>query len=254
MQLFIYVPLLLLSWTLCSESQLYHLEKKSRQKVGLLIVATGRYDMFVAPLIASARIHFCTDCDVTYFVFTDGVISQAHDIVHIYQKRLGWPYDTLMRCKLYHDAQELLKDQDYVFACDADMLFVDTVGQEILSDRVATQHPGFVGRRGTYEESNRFSKAYVPTTQGEYYFAGGFHGGSREEFIKLITTITAGIEYDLQHNFIAVWHDESHLNRYFIDNPPTLILTPSYCYPESWKLPYKKRLLALDKNHNEMRK
>lgn len=233
---------------------LYSHQQKPVEKVGLLIVATGRYDTFVAPLITSARKHFCTDCNVTYFVFTDGVIPVADDIVRIDQKRLGWPYDTLMRCKIYYEAREFFKDQDYLFACDADMLFVDTVGKEILSDRVATQHPGFVGRRGTYEDRNRNSAAYVKSTEGQYYFAGGFHGGLRDEFIKLTKAMVEGIEKDLENDFIAVWHDESHLNRYFIDNAPTVILTPSYCYPERWQLPYTKRLLALDKDHSEMRK
>jgi len=31
-------------------------------------------------------------------------------------------------------------------------------------------------------------------------------------------------------------------------------LDPSYCYPESWNLPYEKKLLALDKNHQEIRR
>lgn len=223
-------------------------------KVGLLIVATGRYTTFVAPLISSARTYFCTDCDVTYFVFTDGIIPEADDIVRIEQKRLGWPYDTLMRCKMYYDARKQFEEQDYLFACDADMLFVDTVGKEILSDRVATMHPGFVGKRGTYEDRNSYSAAYVKKNEGKHYFAGGFHGASHDEFIKLVKTMLDGIEKDLSNNFIALWHDESHLNRYFIDNEPTLILTPSYCYPERWHLSYQKRLLALDKDHCEIRK
>jgi histo-blood group ABO system transferase len=50
-----------------------------------------------------------------------------------------------------------------------------------------------------------------------------------------------------------VWHDESHFNRYMIDNPPTKILTPSYCYGESMNIPFPKKLLALNKNHSEFR-
>lgn len=222
------------------------------EKIGLLIVATGNYHHFVPPLITSARQFFCPNHEVTFFIFTDQNIAADCDTVIIPQKKLGWPYDTLMRTAMYHQATALLSDLDYIFACDADMLFVDYVGDEILSERVATQHPGFVGRRGTYER-NAQSKAAVRNHEGECYFAGGFYGGSRPEFFMLIDQISKAIDDDLARNIIALWHDESHLNRYFIDHKPTKILDPSYCYPESWKLPYVKRLLALDKNHAQMR-
>ncbi len=45
---------------------------------------------------------------------------------------------------------------DYLFATDADMRFVGPVGDEILAKLVATQHPGFVGKRGVMKrEKNR---------------------------------------------------------------------------------------------------
>ena len=59
---------------------------------------------------------------------------------------------------------------------------------------------------------------------------------------------------DFEKGIIAVWHDESHMNRYFIDNKPTLILDPSYCYHEGSNRPFKQRLVALSKNHSELRK
>lgn len=221
-------------------------------RVGLLVVATGKYDALVAPLIESADQYFCPEHDVTYFVFTDGTIPARDDVVRIEQNRLGWPYDTMMRCKMYAQAADRLIDMDYLFACDADMRFVDTVGDEILSERVATQHPGFIGKRGTYE-TRIVSTACVQDNEGAYYFAGGFYGGSRTAFLKMARAMHAAIREDLLDGLVAVWHDESHLNRYFIDNPPTKILSPSYCYPESWSLPYAKKLLALDKNHAAMR-
>jgi len=189
---------------------------------------------------------------VIYFVFTDGEPPKLPNIVKIHQERLGWPYDTMMRYEMYYNAKELLEKMDYLFACDADMLFVDTVGDEILGKQVATQHPGFVGKRGTYE-TRKISTAYIGPKEGKYYFAGGFNGGSSSEFLKRSKTMTENTYKDLEKNIVAIWHDESHLNRYLIDNPPTVILTPSYCYPERWKLPYHKRLLALDKNHAKMR-
>jgi histo-blood group ABO system transferase len=222
-------------------------------RVGILIVATGKYIQFVEPLIKSANEHLLHAHEKTYFVFTDGQPPQESNVVRIQQERLGWPYDTLMRCAMYASHADLYADMDYLFAMDADMLFVDTVGDEILGERVATQHPGFVGRRGTYETDAR-SRAFVAHYEGSSYFAGGFHGASHDEFLKLINGMCSGILFDLENKYIAVWHDESHLNRYFIDNPPTVILTPSYCYPGNKRIGYPKKLVALDKNHAEFRK
>lgn len=221
---------------------------EAKKSIGLLIVATGKYIQFVEPLIASARTFFCPDHNVHYYVFTDGTMPTDADVTLIYQARLGWPHDTLKRFAMYAQHADLYNHHDYLYALDADMRFVDYVGSEILSDRVATLHPCLVNQRGTYETRPE-STAYVSTHEGSHYFAGGFNGGSAYEFIKMANTITAHIERDLAHNLIAVWHDESHLNRYYIDNPPTCILSPDYCYPEGWDLPFHPRLLALLKDH-----
>ena len=227
----------------------------SAKKIGLLIVATGQYDQFVDPLIESARQHFLNGHEVTYFVFTDGTrVSRAKDVVSVLHKKLGWPFDTMMRNEVYCKNKKILEDQDYLFALDADMRFVDAVGDEILGERVATLHPGFIdGKRGTYETNSK-SKAYVSKKEGKLYFAGGFFGGSKKEFFKIINQTTSNIHDDLSQGIIAIWHDESHWNRYCIDHPPTVVLNPSYCYPESWELDFPKKLLALDKNHDKIRK
>lgn len=254
--LFFTTGLMLLSFlffTVLSNAKLDEKNGQKKYKIGLLVVATGRYINFVEPLINSANKYFLKNHDVTYFIFTDGQPPKAGNIIKIPQNRLGWPYDTMMRYEMYYLAKSKIENMDYLFATDADMLFVDEVGDEILSDRVATQHPGFVGKLGTYE-TNKNSTAYVDIQNAKYYFAGGFNGGKTEEFLKLALNITKNVYFDLSKNIIAVWHDESHLNKYYIDNKPTLILSPSYCYPESWNLPYHKRLLALDKNHSQMRK
>ncbi|HVX00696.1 MAG TPA: hypothetical protein VHA52_09730 [Candidatus Babeliaceae bacterium] len=223
--------------------------------IGLCIVGTGSYNAFAQKLIESARRFFCTAHNVTYFLFTDQPIEEQPDTVVLPHRRLGWPYDTLFRFHVYDGSKKILEHMDYIFACDADMLFVDAVGDEILGDRVGTQHPGFVGKKGSYEVLNPLSVAYVRPHEGSVYYAGGFYGGVSKEFLLLVSSLKDAVNRDLlQLDFIAVWHDESYLNRYFIDNPPTVTLSPSYCYPESWHLPYKKRLLALDKNHQEYQK
>lgn len=246
------VVVILLCFCSLSASDFKSTDEGQRYNIGLLIVATGKYIRFVDPLICSAKKHFCRNHHVTYFVFTDQRYRPADNTVRVQQQRLGWPYDTMMRYNMYFDNWHLLADQDYLYACDADMLFVGDVGDEILGERVATMHPAFFGRRGTYETNSR-SQACVQTDEGNYYFAGGFYGGKKEAFYHILETNIRHIQEDLNGGIIAVWHDESHWNRYCIDFPPTVILDPSYCYPESWHLPFQKKILALDKNHDKIR-
>jgi len=245
--------MLLLSIGMIFTSCINHAQENERYKIGLLVVATGKYIQFVPPLIESAEKYFCKDHDVSYVIFTDGQLDPADNIHTVYQERLGWPKDTLMRFYMYYGQKELLRSFDYLFACDADMLFVNPVGDEILGDRTAVIHPGYVGRRGTYETSQK-STAYVSPSEGEHYFAGGIYGGATPCFFHLLETVIRNIEIDFSNGLIAVWHDESHLNRYFIDHKPSVILSSDYCYPESHRNAESKKLLALDKNHDQVRK
>ncbi len=224
-------------------------------KIGLLVIATNKYVQFLQPLIDSADEHFLKDEDVTYFIYTNQSINiktkrkiQTFDVNHI-----DWPGMTLFRYELFDKSSSFLSKMDHLYYCDSDMRFIDSVDKEIISDRVVTIHPGFLGKRGTPEYRSE-SLAYVKPEEEMTYFAGGFNGGSSSEFLKMSKILSERIQNDLSRNVVAIWHDESHLNRYMIDNKPTLILDPGYCYPESWKLDYHKRLLALDKNHEEIRK
>ena len=224
-------------------------------KVGLLIIATNKYIQFLQPLISSADDFFLKDQEVTYFVFSnqDIQIEANRNVVRIDVDHKEWPWMTLGRYKIFTNNSEELSKMDYLYYCDVDMRFVGDVGDEILSERVATQHPGYFGRRGT-PETNRLSLACVFQHEEMQYFAGGFNGGTSNEYLKMSKHISNNIDIDYSNGLIAIWHDESHINRYFIDNTPTKILDPSYCCVESWlDCPFGRRLLALIKKHNEIR-
>ncbi len=238
---------------------------KATYDIGLCIMATGKYIQFVEPLIESARKYFVLNHTITFFVFTDGDFKESKNVMRMEQKKLGWPYDTMMRFAVYFKHHKLLSKMDYLFSCDADMLFVDYEGNEILGRRVATQHPGhngkyaiFAGPKTLSYDNNPISTAYIAPHEGTHYFAGGFYGGTVKEFFRMAKKIIKNIEKDLaNNNYIARHHDESHLNRYFIDHPPLIILDRSSCYPEhGFEIGYppcKPKLLALDKNHDEIR-
>lgn len=243
------MKLFLLTLFLCGNYALYG------ARIGLCIMATGKYISYAEKLIESARIHFCKNHEVIYFMFTDGALPAVEDVVRIEQKRLGWPYDTMMRFHAYYAAQGLFKNLDYLFAVDADMVFVNTVGDEILGDLVATLHPGYIGTCGT-PEVRKISTAYIKRKDRKQYFCGGFYGGKVQTLLEYWKTAIQNIDDDLKRGIIAVWHDESHWNKYLVEHKPTIVLSPSYCYVMAYKkrLPYVPRLVALDKNHEELRK
>ena len=205
-------------------------------------------------LLTSADQHFLPDQNVEYFVFTD------HETIDIESKRKinliktnhkPWPWMTLGRYEIFSSNVECFEDMDYLFYCDADMKFCNVVGDEILSDRVATQHPGYYGTRGT-PETNPASLACVLPFEQMQYFAGGFNGGTKTEYLKMAQKLSDNIQIDYDKNIIAVWHDESHMNRYFIDNPPTTILSPHYCTPSN-QINKSTKLAAIVKKHEQYR-
>jgi histo-blood group ABO system transferase len=223
--------------------------------VGLLIIGTNKYTQFLQRLITSADKHFLVDKNVTYFIFTnktDFPIETDRNVVMVPVEHKPWPFMTLYRYKIFTQNSEYLKDMDYLYYCDADMLFVGDFGDEILGELVATQHPGYYGRRGTPEHRPE-SLAYVGPNENMQYFAGGFNGGSINGYLTMVKEIDKNIDIDLSKGLIAIWHDESHMNRYFINNPPSVILSPSYCYGELMNIPFEKKLLSLDKNNFEIR-
>ena len=125
-----------------------------------------------------------------------------------------------------------------------------------------TLHPGFYNSKVnefTYDR-NPESFAYIPEGQGKHYFMGGFNGGKAKNYFELVHCLDDSIKKDLEKNVIALWHDESHLNRYMLDLDETKyrILNPSYAYPEDWDLPFDEKITILNKNkmggHDFLRK
>lgn len=163
-----------------------------------------------------------------------------------------WPMPTLMRYHLFLQQEEKLKDYDYIFYCDADMKFVNIVGDEILGTGLtAAPHPGYFLDKKLYPpyEPNELSTAYIPrpgkveidpnsTSQVKqrfvpHYYAGGFQGGRTKQFIEAMKVMKDMIDTDQKMGYTAVWNDESYWNKYLSQNPPSVMLNPSYIYPDS---------------------
>ena len=201
----------------------------------------------------------------------NGVIDIRKQGVTIFPTEpVEWPLPTLLRYNLFLQQEERLKDFDYIFYIDVDMRITDWIGEEILGEGLtAAAHPMYHLRRQYIPpyEPNEQSTAYIKRTgrvivEGgkkifqPLYFAGGFQGGKTEDFIKAMKVMRERIDKDFNNNYIAIWNDESHWNKYLHDNTPSVILDPSYVYPDSlvadyyikvWGRNYSPKIMTLTK-------
>ncbi len=221
--------------------------------IGICITATGKYITLALPLIESARIYLCPEHKKTFYLFTDAIIDLPEDVVVIPAKKYGWPFDSMFRFMFYLKNKELFEHNDYMIAIDADMLFVDYVGTEILQPLVGSEHSLFTKKRGSFEEKNKKSKAYIAPHEGRCYFHATFYGGQTKRFISLLEVCSNYVAQDVKNKCIPIWHDESHLNRYFEDNPP-VHLSPAYCYLDFCGLDIKPKIIGVPKDIHTIRK
>lgn len=227
-------------------------------KVGVLYICTGKYIQFWESFYQSCEQYFLPNICKEYIVFTDAdeIYSETNmDNIHlVYQAKLGWPLDTLMRYHMFINEYDRLIKYDYLFFFNANALFMNYVGAEFLptieEKLVGVIHPGFYNRNNTdfTYDRNKQSTAYIPYGKGTHYYCGGVNGGISEAFLLLSKILSENINKDLERGIIALWHDESHINRYFIDNPPKT-LDSSYAYPEHWNIPFVKKIMIKDKSH-----
>jgi len=208
-------------------------------KIALLVIGTGeKYRPYVQPLLESAKKYFVEHDAI---VWTDGFFDSSAAI-RLTKTAEGFPNETLHRYSTFVQQEWLLKQYDQLFYIDADMRFVAPVGEEIFSEGItATLHPGYVGQRGSPETDSR-SLAYCPKNIA--YYCGGFQGGSSAAYLKMAKELATSIEIDDKKGVTAIWHDESHYNRYLTDNPPAKILGPEYCYPDVTNDYYKDKWRA----------
>lgn len=199
----------------------------------IITIATGQYNKYIPELIVSAGDKF----KAHVYLFTDEPddydVEEYKNLTVIETPHLGWPRMPLLRWELLYTNIDLFKET-YLFVVDADVLFVKNVGNAVLDHRVGVLHRNIMRYRDEFNYERRIeSTAYVPDDEGEKYFACGFVGGHRREFERMAKVISDNIRADIRNGIRAVWGDESHLNRYFIDNRPTLVLPPSYMCPET---------------------
>ncbi|XP_056294262.1 alpha-1,3-galactosyltransferase 2-like isoform X1 [Pseudoliparis swirei] len=229
-------------WEGMFDPDLYdQMHKKAGSSVALTVFAVGRYlDVYLGTFLNSSEHHFMLGLPVTYYVFTD-VPEKVPDIKLAPQRSIKvikvernsrWQDISMMRMKTISDIIEsdLRHHCTHVFCFDVDQVFSGRFGSEALADSVALLHAHyyrFPQKWFTYDRNPK-SKAYMQT--GDFYYHAAIFGGSWKSVKALTDACYQSIMEDKQNNVEALWHDESHLNKYLWLHKPSKVLSPEYCW------------------------
>lgn len=234
-------------------------------RVGIILIATGRYISFFDPVYKSYEKYFLPGYKKNYFLLTDSEQSFGDNVFTYKIERKGFPGDTLYRYHHFMKIKDDIMDKvDVVYYTDVDMKAVFPVGDEILPNEkqplIAVAHPGFFlrNRMGT-PETRKESLAYIsPNEKRPFYVCGGVQGGFVKNYFAASENISNMIDRDGKNNIIAVWHDESYWNRYMVTNLNKFkFMAANYCHPQQTKRfglgHLQPKILALDKDHEYFR-
>jgi len=214
-------------------------------KVAICFIGTGKYLNFLPKYYENIEKYFLLNSKKTFLVFTDGEMNDVPDnVIHYYQEHLEWPYITLKRFEFILRAKDEIKKNDWFVFIDADALVVSTISEDQFFDKqklyFGVHHPCHFLKMPPHEkfpgalETNPKSKAFVENNNDfSVYFQGCLWGGKVPKVLEMLEELNEMVTIDINNNIIAVWHDESHLNKFFIDNKKNVnILGSEYAYPE----------------------
>ncbi|XP_060768082.1 globoside alpha-1,3-N-acetylgalactosaminyltransferase 1-like [Neoarius graeffei] len=242
--------------------------KRQNITVATTVFALGKYVRFLKAFLESAEQHFMVGYRVHYYLFTDRpnevpvvTLGEGHQLTVLKTASSDrWQEISLRRMEMIEKLiqEELINKVDYIFSLDVDSKFHAHWGAESLGDLVGALHAGFFRKpqdQFTYERRPE-SQAYIPFGKGDYYYGGAVIGGRLDKVHKLVKTCHIQLEVDRANHIEAVWQEESHLNKYFLYNKPTKVLSPEYLWDDKqWKPSYIKvvRSSHVVKNYAEVR-
>jgi hypothetical protein len=213
-------------------------------KLAVIFIGTSKYLNFLPTWYESCEKYLAPNTDKTYFAFTDGEIEGLPNNIHAFsQEHLPWPYITLYRFGTILKASEALSNFDYVLFLDADMRIVDTVSEEeLFTDKkfIGVHHPCHFLKMnphtkypGAFETDPRSCAAISEDDDISTYWQGCLWGGKVPFVIDMMKELHRRTVEDEGRQVIAVWHDESQMNKFFIENKSEVnTLGPQYAYPE----------------------
>lgn len=234
-------------------------------KLAVVFIGTGRYLDFLPKWYESCEKYLVPNIEKEYYVFTDGELSNPPDnMIPYYQEHLSWPYITLLRFGTILRASDFLSKSDWVLFLDADMLPVaEVIEEELFTDKkyIGVQHPCHYLKMpphdkfpGAFETSEKSTAGIKEGDDISVYFQGCLWGGKVPYVIDMMQELEKRTQDDLSRDVIALWHDESQMNKFFTERREDVhILKPSFAYPEvfSQYCDFEPKIVHLAKDNSK---
>ena len=235
-------------------------------KVAIIFIGTAKYLEFLPGYYEAAEANLFPGVDKHYFVFSDGDLDGLpSNITVIPQEHLPFPYITLYRFDIINRAMDQIEEYDYLLFLDADTQVVSTVEFDEIFDKTkpltGVHHPCHALGMNPHTkfpgafETNPASLCHIkPGEDISMYWQGCLWGGRMDAAKKLVQELDYRVKADESNGIVAVWHDESQINRYFMDNREKVnTLTPEFAYPETFKafMENPPRIVHLAKKNSE---
>lgn len=237
-------------------------------KVAIVFIGTNKYLNFLPKYYENIKEYFLPNSEKTFLVFTDGEGDFPEDVKVYPQEHLDWPYITLKRFEIIQKAREEIIKNDWFVFIDADALVVDKITEEEFFDDTKSffgvhhpchflQMPPHAEYPGAFE-TNSLSLSHIDENDDlSVYYQGCLWGGKVPDILKMIEELDSRVNTDLKNNVIALWHDESHINKFFIEQSEHVnVLGPEYAYPEVFSeyCNFSKKIVHLSKDNSKYHK
>ena len=236
------------------------IEANKQPLITFFCIATNGYIKYARNLLESLD-NLSSPAEVQIILLSDTEIPsfQTQNIIvtNIEIASLSWPWATLMRYHLITNYIDLAMSENICYI-DADSIvhepFWETpIFESARNGLIFVQHPGYFrgipaknffgrirdlikdfklftleGGLGNWEK-RKISSAYVDRRRRNTYVCGGVWMGKLNSIKTMSRKLQENVDLDLADNLIARWHDESHLNRYYVNSNAHLV-GPEFCF------------------------
>ena len=226
-------------------------------KVAITFIGTNKYLDFLPQYYENIEKYFLPNTEKVILAFTDGELNDVPRNLKVYkQEHLDWPYITLKRFEIINKAREEILKNDWFVFIDADAFVVGKVTEEEFLERCCghttdevplfgVHHPCHRAgmpphktKTGAYETDEK-SEAYFDVSKElpPIYWQGCFWGGKVPPVLSMIDEIEGRVNRDLENDIVALWHDETHINKYFFEREFDVhTFGIEYAYPQLFQM------------------